>query len=48
MVDYYKEKKMARKLSKRKNLKAWKAGINNVKVANSANYAKDTRKGIRF
>lgn len=39
---------MAKKLSKKGNIKKWKSGINNVKVINNANYSKDKRGGIRL
>ena len=39
---------MAKKLSKKQNIKKWKQGINNNKAINSANYARDKRGGIRI
>ncbi len=39
---------MAKRIGKGNNLKIWKKGINNIKAANSADYAKNMRKGIRF
>lgn len=39
---------MAKRIGKENNLKIWKKGINNIKAANSADYAKNMRKGIRF
>lgn len=38
---------MAKKISKRKNIKAWKKGINNIKSINMG-YPRDDRKGIRL
>lgn len=35
-------------MKKKQNISVWKGGINNIKNANSADYAKDKRKGIRF
>ena len=39
---------MAKRASKKNNIRIWKKGINNIKAANSAEYAKNMRKGIRF
>lgn len=39
---------MAKKLSKKGNIRKWKSGINNVKQINSANYSKNKRGGIRI
>lgn len=39
---------MAKKLTKKQNIKKWKTGINNVKQINSADYSKDKRGGIRL
>lgn len=38
---------MAKKVSKKKNIKAWKKGINNVKTLN-IDYPRNDRKGIRL
>lgn len=39
---------MAKKLSKRKNIKMWKKGINNVKDINNDKVLKGFRGGIRL
>lgn len=39
---------MAKKLSKRKNIKQWKKGINNNKVINQDSYTRNMRGGIRL
>lgn len=39
---------MAKKLSKHKNIKNWKKGINNNKVINNETYTKNMRGGIRL
>ncbi len=39
---------MAKKLTKKQNVKKWKSGINNVKNINSAEYSKNKRGGIRI
>lgn len=39
---------MARKLTKKQNIKQWKKGINNVKDINADNYARNKRGGIRL
>lgn len=40
---------MAKRIkTKENNIKIWKKGINNIKLANSDEYAKNMRKGIRF
>ena len=39
---------MAKKLSKKANIKKWKKGINNTKDINSAEYTKNMRGGIRL
>lgn len=36
-----------RKVSKKENIKAWKRGINNIKII-SSEYPRDQRKGIRL
>lgn len=39
---------MAKKLSKKANIKNWKKGINNNKIVNSANYERNQKHGIRL
>lgn len=39
---------MAKRLTKKQNIKKWKKGINNVKDLNSDKYARDKRGGIRL
>ncbi len=39
---------MAKNAKKEQNIEIWKKGINNIKIANSAEYSKNKRKGIRF
>lgn len=39
---------MAKKLSKKQNVKKWKTGINNIKTINSAEYSRNKRGGIRL
>lgn len=38
----------AKKLSKKKNIKNWKKGINNNKIVNDVEYPKNMRGGIRL
>lgn len=39
---------MAKKMSKKSNIKHWKKGINNIKDINNPTYARNTRGGIRL
>ena len=39
---------MAKKLSKKGNIRIWKRGINNVKQIKTANYSQNKRGGIRI
>lgn len=39
---------MKKKMSKKKNIGKWKAGINNNKLADNPTYARQTRGGIRL
>lgn len=39
---------MAKRLSKKANIKQWKKGINNEKNINSASYQRGMRGGIRL
>lgn len=39
---------MAKKHSKKGNIKQWKKGINNTKAINNPSYARNTRGGIRL
>lgn len=39
---------MAKTLTKKQNIKKWKKGINNNKIANSDSYSRNVRGGIRL
>lgn len=39
---------MAKKLTRKANIKKWKKGINNNKVINNDSYARSMRGGIRL